>query len=724
MRIENDFYLVEVDQETGALLRISDKRGALDLITEKRLAASFRLLLPLPHLRSNYLDGSEQRVSEINGTDEGIDIRYAGPLLGSEGTYEISVLLRIAFGDGALVFSCELTNQSPYAVTEVWYPMIGGMTGLGEGEDGRSARALVPYHYTQQDMAIFRRFDGVKLGIPNAEKVFTYPARMSMPWMSFYHPEKQRALYFAAQDREIRSKAFRLQLDPGTARGRSGSDWPTPEEAGDTPIGMTAEWIFFPHTGQGGTFESPPVVLEAHAGDWRESARIYREWFQASFGVVDSSQHWLRHEPAAMDTMFMFAEDNLNLIFKDIPEWAASAASRGVTTVLISGWDVGGHDRGFPDYSVEPRLGTWQELAAGVEACHELGLRVMFFANLQWADGSTEWFNSELHRYAFKDPYGVDAEVIGGWGMGTVSARIGGTRVPMIPINPSHPEVRELFVRQMRRLVELGADGLHIDKLTYPTLDFDFNPRLGISPDKAYWGGVLESVREMVEVCREVNPQFCFSYEGPWDRLMSFSDVTWWAHGHSVLREVFPSRVAYRGVTQPWSFNDVNQALLYAENLLIGPANYSAGMDYPPMQALSDYIAEVVKIRRKLDSALACEELVDASEPLFRAREPELALCGEFVASEHAKWSVYRNARTRRRAVVLVNFGRSKLGIDAFHFIGASCGRSMILEPFRAAREVSLPAELTVPPETAVFVVEHDTSGESGESAARDAHQR
>ena len=82
-------------------------------------------------------------------------------------------------------------------------------------------------------------------------------------------------------------------------------------------------------------------------------------------------------------------------------------------------------------------------------------------------------------------------------------------------------------------------------------------------------------------------------------------------------------------------------------------------MDYLPMQALSDYVAGVIKIRRQLDSELSCGELVDTSEPLFCAPEPELAFSGESAASEHGKWSVYRDGRTKRRAALLVNFGRS-----------------------------------------------------------------
>ena len=407
MHIENEYYRVEVDQSTGALTQVRDKQGGFDLVSEPRLAASFRLLVPLPELRSNYLDGLQQDISTISAADDRMEIRYDGPLVGPRGTYDIAMTLRIEFADERLLFSCRLTNNCPHAVSEVWYPMLGGMTGLGEGESGRDARALVPFHYVQRDMPIFRKFGGRRLGLPCCEQVFTYPAISPMPWMSLYHPEKQRAIYFAAPEREVRTKAVRLQLDPGIASGREESDWPTPDEAGDLPVGVTAEWIFFPHTGQGESFQSPPVVLQAHTGDWRESAALYRKWFESEIGVVDSSNQWLRAEPVILDTIFMLAEDNINLTFKEIPAWAAEAVKWGIRTVLITGWDIGGHDRGYPEYAVEPKLGSWKELVDGIRACHEMGLKVMFFANLQWADGSTDWYRDELlHRGVYQDPAG------------------------------------------------------------------------------------------------------------------------------------------------------------------------------------------------------------------------------------------------------------------------------------------------------------------------------
>jgi hypothetical protein len=81
--------------------------------------------------------------------------------------------------------------------------------------------------------------------------------------------------------------------------------------------------------------------------------------------------------------MFELPEGTINYRFKDIPHWARDAKAAGINSVLISGWHVGGHDNGYPDYSPEPRLGTWKELEEGIKACHKLGLRVYFFVKVR-----------------------------------------------------------------------------------------------------------------------------------------------------------------------------------------------------------------------------------------------------------------------------------------------------------------------------------------------------
>src|SRR5439155_19018096 len=115
------------------------------------------------------------------------------------------------------------------------------------------------------------------------------------------------------------------------------------------------------------------------------------KWFDVRYKVIPRGSTWIRRETTFLHTMFMLPEDNINLMFRDMPRWGRDAKERGIEHVMLAGWQIGGHDRGYPYYTPDPRLGTWQELQDGIKACHDVGLKVSFFVNCQPVDITTEW---------------------------------------------------------------------------------------------------------------------------------------------------------------------------------------------------------------------------------------------------------------------------------------------------------------------------------------------
>jgi hypothetical protein len=288
--------------------------------------------------------------------------------------------------------------------------------------------------------------------------------------------------------------------------------------------------------------------------------------------------------------------------------------------------------------------------------------------------------------------------------MGTVGARKGLTRTPLYEMNPAHPEVRALLIRYFRKLAEIGADGIHLDKHFIHPLDF--NPRLTLSPDRAMPEGMLRCVEEILAACREVRPEFCLSYENNWDQLFRYSDVFWWAMGPSPLKVTFPQWASTNSVAQPFSFNVVNLLVLGGNNILIGPANYMKGMDYPPMKEVCRYIGEVTRIRRELHDYVSRGRWVDSHEKLFASRKPILKISGSFASSSHAGWTVFAHTLNGKRAVVLANLGATALEVDALSLAGNSDGTCRIYQPFESTREARFPAKLRLPSERVAFIVE------------------
>lgn len=702
MLLENALYRIEIESTHGCIVDVVDKAGGYSLIGEPRLAENFRLLLPQPGMQANYLLGAEQTLTTWTQQEDGLRLRWDGPLTNAQDTFDLSVAMDIAFVDAAIEFRCTVENRTTCSLAEVWYPILGGMTGLGPEETRAQTVVVVPHYYSQWVRQLFHTFGtGECLGVDGGEHRFNYPGNMSMPWVSLHHPQQQRGLFSMVADPTPRCKLLRFGFYPGTAHDRVDGDWPDAAEVDGAPVGLSLNWVMLPYTPPGETFTGPPVVVGAHAGGWQEAALQYRTWFAGSFGVRPPAADWLTEHTATLDTMFMLPEDTINLTFRDMPAWAQKAKDHGVSAVLVSGWQVGGHDRGYPCYEPEPRLGSWEELAEGIRACHQLGVRVMFFVNVQPVDVSTDWYRRELRQYRILDPWGDDYGHAG-YGMGTLSARSGLTDVGMVSLSPGIPAVRELFVRQMRRLAEIGADGVHIDKFINPGLDF--NPLLTGSSDTADWCGSLQVVEEMLAACHAVNPEFAFSYEGWFDRLMSYSGVMWWAPPeHSVMQVTFPEWRPHAGITQPYAFNTVNLAVLHGHHLLVGPRNYQSGMDFSPMQALNAYIGEVTRIRAGVVDTVLCGELLDASEPLFAREPPALRLGGAFACDPHARWSVFRDPQRDQCTAVLANLGRDPLDVVVESLHGAD-GRCMLYQPFAAVKEINLPHTFHIPSERVAFV--------------------
>lgn len=144
---------------------------------------------------------------------------------------------------------------------------------------------------------------------------------------------------------------------------------------------------------------------------------------------------------------------------------------------------------------------------------------------------------------------------------------MGETQRTMVAANPVHKEFQEIIIRQIKRLVEIGADGVHIDKFVFSRLDF--NPSLNITPDQACMKGILDGTDKLLKACREENEDFCISVEGAWDFMLQYTGVTWawhqtWDKEHlSVFKYTFPQWKPCLAVDQPFDYNVVNNAIRY-----------------------------------------------------------------------------------------------------------------------------------------------------------------
>ncbi len=663
IELQDSRIALSIDPETGVFAAIRDKIAGTVLAAPAGLAENYRLVLDLPGKGAVSILGKDQRVASCERTGNTITLRWASPLKDTAGGEQpLSARMMVTIRLGELQFRLSVQNHGPGTLQSAAYPFIGGLNEM------RSAEVWIP-----------TSTPWVKpLRLPFADASFAYPGQMCMSFACI--ESSGRSLYIASQDRVARYKQFRFM------------------ERGGMDVCACIE--HHPFTKPGGAFDGSSAVFRFVDGGWRTAGRVYRSWFKNAFGIAQPSRCWIRRESFFLMTMFMLPEGTINFRFKDIPAWAKAAKQCGLRAVQISGWQKGGHDNGYPDYTPDPRLGTWKELQAGIHACHRLGLKVYFFVNYQPAMVESDWYKKELEHYREMTANG-GYTWMAGWGMGTLWARMDHPKL-MTWLDLGFPEVRQMLVRQFAKLAAIGADGVHVDKM-FPAA-IEYNPHVPLSPDTATWEGAILLTKEVMAACRKYRPEWAMSFECNWDRLLQFTGSTWWVGNQIITRQVFPENTETLGLYQPYDFLGVNNAVRGGHTVMVAPMNFCHSPAWVPFRGLARYIREVKRIRDSLQETVFYGEILGKS--------------GVSVVGEPGRgldWNVFRNRKTGRRVCVVTNSGLGRASLTLTGFRGAARVRI----PFEPSCVLRLPANVVVPAERIAFVEELGRDGGARMPAAQ-----
>lgn len=654
-----------VEPANGSLLGLADKASGLDLSPPSGLAESFRLTLAMPDGTPRTILGKDQSLAACKLAGDRLTLTWAGPLHDTAGgAHDLNVRMDIAVAGGSLTFTLHVENFTPGKLQEAWYPLIGGLTGLHAPGKPPDASLWVPTSTPWEK----------PVALPFGEAVFGYPGQMNMSFACLQSKSAGRSLYFASHDPVARYKLYRFM----ELRGPHGSD-------------VFACLQHTPLTSPGGVFEGSPVVVHFVAGGWRAAGEVYRRWFVSTFGLAPPATDWIRRQSFFLMTMFMLPEGTINYTFRDIPRWAQAARDHGIKAVQISGWQMGGHDNGYPAYVPDPRLGTWQELEDGIRACHRMGLKVYFFANYQPMMVDSEWYKRDLSKYREMGP-GGGFTWMAGWGMGTLWARMGHPKL-MTWADLGFRQFRKIIVDQFAHLARIGADGVHVDKM-YPSA-IGYNPRSPLGPDTTTWEGAILLTGEIMRECRKLNPDWAMSFECNWDRVIQFGAATWWVGNQLITRKVFPENVETLALSQAYDYLGVNNAVRDGHAVMIAPMSFSRGMEWPPFGGLADYIRDVKLIRDRLQDAVFMGEVLGQTQVALADPLPD-----------GVEYNVFRSRTTGRRVCILTNSRLEPRALTFSGFEGGTAPEARIHAPGQASRVLKLPAALTIPPERIVMIEE------------------
>lgn len=693
--IETPSVTLQLSEGTGDLVGLHWKDPNLEVIGDSRLGENFRLLVPRVGYEAAYFNSRDQHVSLIQATPDGVVCTYDS-LRNEQERIPVKVRYHIRALKQQILFSIEVDNPTDRKLAEVMYGIVGGQQGIDSRFDTESIvpgenRNLAPKSFSQFQGG---GYGGGNLGIRHDANGFLYPGNMTMGWMDVFNSKAGIGYYYANQDPEIRLSALYFELRPFTKSANVRDNWPLRSELPtEEPLGLTMGWVNFPYAGKG-TFTAGPVALQVHTGDWHTASGIYRAWFDEYFRMA-RPRTWLRQENAWQSTILSNGEDAIIHRFDELPALAAAAQKYGITTFEIDGWNIGGIDRGYPQYRPDPRLGTPAEFRKALADLRSLGVHPLIFSNIQVADTATPLFRSALQRYTVDGRWAPDWQ-LWGWGEGTISARLGLARSNMAVMSPAHPAFRKLLMDQYLRLVRDGADGLQLDKAGI-LWSLDFNPQLPVSPDKSLPLGVLETFQELLPKARAINPDFALASEISFDRALPYVDVSYLRMGDidmdAALRYTFPEWTATIFGESPGDFDPMNNGMRYGMVWALAPRHYNDSVDEILTRPLASYVSELIRIRKKYEDLLFYGRFND--------------MLGATVRGDaDIRYSIFKSAQpdSPSQACVVVNFGDAPESAE-INFKGVS-GSVVIATPFNPDRNTDLPVRLSIPAHQLAVVVQ------------------
>ncbi len=376
--LENEHMRIVFDGATGGVLALEARDrgmvGRAQVAPEPLLSAETLSFTRNPWF---YLDGdvteapaddSAVRDMRLEATEGGrrLTIEYELP-----GGARATVTADLPDGETAVHLRARVENSRPLwpstaiRIPRVTFPMVNGLR-VGES--------------AEDDRLVTGRVQGEELANPASRlqslRVTQYPGASCLPWQDLFDGAGGGVFLNPLTD-------GRRQLEI-LARGRDGL------------MTLGNRWWTLLEPGE--TWESPVIELGVHEGQWHPVAERFREWALANTPPREQPQ-WL----AECDGWYGLGQEQYR--WEDLPHILADAKKLGLFYLQMWSEMILGNTY-YCYFYPNPRMGTEEELRAGIAAVHEGGGRVGFYSNVITFDGGIDQnpaLLAEIEKYGLGD---------------------------------------------------------------------------------------------------------------------------------------------------------------------------------------------------------------------------------------------------------------------------------------------------------------------------------
>lgn len=514
--LEDPSFRVSLDTESGALTRLESKSPEWIIERRPELGVSFRLHAPLPHRRDNYVLGEKQRAAEVQKIGEN-QARLVWRDMTSEhgGSLPITLTATVTLTNGSLRFAGELQNDSPLTIETLDYPYFGDFNPP-ERRAAMTARHM--WYGNLESDEIYPHFNNEKgyWGVQFPTK--TIDSKQSL-FCLIQAP--RTGLYCEMEDpTQPYLLEYTFEQHPGVVDSIN-HPVPQEDEISGLPVHLEYRFCHFLFAHPGARVKLAPIILRCYDGDWHAGVDLYKQW-RATWFKPPHLPDWVTQVHSWQQLQINSPEEEFRVPYTNLLSYGESCASNGVGAIQLVGWNYSGQDRGDPSQDIDPGLGTWRELHDAIAKIQALGVKMILFAKLNWADRTTPWYTNELYKYQATDPYGIPYEQ-GGYSYLTPTQLAGINNRRHAVMDFLAPGYRDYATKEFEKILALQPSGWLWDEVCHHgPVEYSFSPDHGYAPPGYIYAGDLPLSAQLRAAADKVNPDFLFAGEGPQDWLMQY----------------------------------------------------------------------------------------------------------------------------------------------------------------------------------------------------------
>jgi hypothetical protein len=529
--LENAKVRIEIDPKNGNFVALANKVSGRSYISHPQYARSFRLVYWSTDRLSETFNGrfehaiesSQQNAPKLtrtnsNGADQ-IEVFYPQVLAyGKEMPISFWYKLALQPDSDEIQYECRVVNNSPYMVTQVFFPWISGIEYIESRKDDRIVfcNQKLDVSETLAQGSYFGWLPGkFSVGYPD------YGYHFQVPWV--HYGGEREGLYVASKDHSGEHHRFYMQNEFDM------------KSFDKNRMIYSVAWNFCPYL-RSGEWRSPELVLSPHQGDWHTAADKFRESLKSWYQMPDTPRAFRESLGSAN---LIFRKD-----FNELIEMAQDAKQYGVTDVTTWQQDVLYPRPLTKDDPANYRVGIVEEAWGGLErlrSCNEavrsagMTTIVIFNSQLYVVAALEEGLREKADEWAL---HGWDGTARGGPVIShTLWSCYGASPVPyidnpwefsmgMLQMCPAVEEYKEFTLRNVTEAIaQTKYQGHFFDMSSENSVCF--NPGHQHSSPKAPSEQIPLMMRDLKARMRENDPQALLVGEGAEMRATQHYDLCW-----------------------------------------------------------------------------------------------------------------------------------------------------------------------------------------------------